>query len=580
MPFDAGVVSAVCREISEKLIGGRVEKIYQPEREEIHLFFHPPYGQGNRSVCLSLNAAPDNSKISITTTQKQNPETPPSFCLFLRKHLGGGRLEAVEQLGFERAVKLTFSSKDEMGFPVKRYLVAETMGKYSNIIMLDGDERVISALRLIEMSMNSKRPVLIGMKYEDPPKQNKRNPLEETREGFYAIYSEDILPDKLIMQNYYGISPLISREIAHIARKNGGGREGLFSALSCVCDIIINGKFTPTLLLRDGGTPQDFSFMPIEQYGEEYETVIFPTFAELLDRFYFERDRAQNVQRRASDLLRVVSVHEARIQKKLELLSEDLSDGGNIEKYASLGELIISNVYQIKKGDRFVTLIDYSKEDMPEVKVELDIRLSPADNAGKYFRLSKKAKRKVEHAKEQIEISKKELDYILSVKDALSRAQGESELYEIREELSLGGYVKENKRAGSKRIIKKNKPAEFVTSSGLKVLCGKNNIQNEQLTFKTANKTDIWFHAKNMPGSHVILFTEGTEPTERDYTEAAVIAACHSSAQGRGTVEVDYTQVKNIKKPAGAKPGFVIYHTNYSALVLRDEELCESLSKR
>lgn len=576
MPFDAAMLRASLAECREALSGGRVEKISVPEKELVVLSFHTVREGRSCNRKLEISTYPDLSCVHLTEISVENPAVPSAFCLQLRKYLLGARLTAIEQLGFERAVLFSFSAKDEMGYLTDRFLVAETMGKYSNLILLSSERRVVAASRLIELSLNSKRPVLCGMKYENPPAQNKRDPLTETREGFFEIYSPDLPPDKLLMANYYGLSPLVAREIACRAERAGGGGEALCEELLQTAKMIREETFSPVLLLTPDGTPADFSFLPITQYGAERQVVPFSSVGLLLDRYSAEKNRIAAIRRRASDLLRVVSNSQKRLEKKIALLESEILDSKDASRDREDGELITAYLYLLKKGMDRARLTDYSTDPPTEREVLLDPLLTPQQNAAARFKKYNKKKSALAHAQTQLALAREESGYIERVKDSLDRAEGESEINEIREELEAGGYLRKTEKQRRQKP-KRPAPDEYRTAGGYLVYCGKNNLQNEYITFKLAQRSDIWFHVKDRPGSHVLLVTEGKEPSAKDYTQAATIAAVCSSASGDASVTVDYTRAGEVKKPSGSKPGYVIYHKNYSTLVRRDEALVRSL---
>lgn len=578
MPFDAAMLRASIFEMRQFLMGARVEKVTVPEKEEVVLSLHTQAQEGPRSRKLAICTYPDNSCVHLTSVNRENPAVPSGFCLVLRKNLIGARIFAIEQLGFERAICIGFRSTDEMGYPTERYLVAETMGKYSNLILLSEEKKVILASRLIELSLNSKRPVLPGMTYEPPPAQNKRDPLTETPEGFDAVYDPDLAPDKLLMRNYFGLSPLIARETASEAARNAGTdpQTALRDAFFALVDRIVNDRYEPTLLLDAAGDPVDYSFQPIRQYGDSYREERFVSVGELLDRYAADKNRAADVRRRAADLLRTVSSSERRLKKKIQILSADLEESEGADRYRALGELLTANLYRLKKGMSEAELIDYTVDPPATVTLSLDVSKTPQQIAAGYFKKYNKLKAAKLHAAEQLRLAREELEYIERVADSLDRADGATEIAEIRTELEHAGYIRAKKE---KKPPKPGKPSPDVyrTSGGYTVYCGKNNLQNEYITFRLSHRGDLWFHVKNLPGSHVLMVTGGAEPSAADYTEAAMIAAVNSSAKGMATVEVDYTHVENVKKPSGARVGFVIYHTNFSTSVPRDEAKVKSL---
>ena len=586
MPFDAGMFAATVHEIEKYAIGAKIEKIHQPEKEEIVFVFHDVKKDGiRRSLRLCINAGTNNPKIAFTHVTKENPATPPMFCLLMRKHLSGAKLESVCQLGFERAMMIRFSCRDEMGFPCVRYVVCEIMGKYSNMILLDGDKKIITAMKLIDFATSKVRQILPGMTYENPPEQKgKCDPLSETRESFIqkAASEHEKQIDKYLISTYYGLSPLIAREISYLCTGSVASPiahcnvDSLADAFFSYTKTIIEKTFVPYLVCDQDSKPVEFSFMPITQYGSGYKLSQPEDFGELTDRFFVERDRNERIKQKAADLLHTINNAQTRLSKKIVKLSEELDATAESERYRREADLITANIYKLKKGMESVSVVDYYCDECPEVIIELDKQLTPSQNAQQKYKKYTKLKNGKVYLTEQIEIARNELLYIESVSESLSRADGETELSEIREELSNSGY---SMRIKSYQKHKKYvpKPLQYQTSGGYKVLCGKNNIQNDYITHHLAEKTDMWFHAKNRPGSHVVMLCEGKEPSEQDYTEAAMIAAYHSKSSGDAMIEVDYTKVKNVKKPSGAKPGFVIYHTNYSTLVKRDEDTVSAL---
>ena len=589
MAFDAGMVAAVAAELRNTLIGGRVDKIYQPEKDEIVLAVRRANGEYAR---LSVSAGSNNPHIGITEQQKENPMTAPLFCMLLRKHLQSAHVLSVIQPGFERVIEIHMESRDEMGFLTERVLICEIMGKYSNIIFTDGDYRIINAVKPVDFSTSQKRQVLPGMKYELPPAQEKKNPLDETEDGFQASFaaaSPEQHAEKFIVGTYLGISPLVAREIVYslCARTDASLAEtpveGLWRAFSAVMENIRAERFTPSLVLDENGKPAEYAFLPITQYGAATETVSPATFGELIDRFFAARDHVDRVKQRAADVFKLLTNAEARLNKKISQQKKELDACADKEKYKKNGDLITANIWQLKRGMTEAELTDYETENLDTVRVALDTRLTPAQNAQRYYKRYNKAKSAETALAEQILLAEEEISYLQTVFDALTRAETEADLDEIRDELYHSGYASRMK-AYAERKSRPVKPMEFRTTNGFRVLCGKNNHQNEYITHKLAARNDIWFHAKNTPGSHVVMFcadvvnTEGIDAIpEQDFTEAAAIAAYYSTFGDAKHVPVDYTFVRNLKKPPSAKPGMVIYHTNWSAYVTPDEALVTSL---
>lgn len=584
MAFDAGMLACILHETEVALVGGKIEKIHMPQKDMIVMIMK----NGGGSHRLLINAGPSSPRMCITAEKSENPAAPPMFCMMLRKHLGGAKLIRVAQLGFERAARLTFETYDELGFKTEKHLIAEIMGKYSNLILTNAEDKIIGLLKSVDFTTSEKRQLLTGMTYELPPKQDKADPLAITESEFNRLALEaglDTVAHKFILSSFAGISSLVAREIAYRA---GGAADcvlrdcasALWQEFSRFTDAIRLHKGIPTLVRTADGAPREYCFMPISQYGDSLETVEMPSFSALIDSYFAERSRHDMLSQRAADILRILSAAEARVTKKISVQSAELAECEDGEKHRLFGDLITANIYRLKKGDSTARLENYY-EDGAIVEVALDTALTPAQNAQRYYKKYAKSKSAKEHLTVQIENSRAELLYIQTVQDALSRAETERELSEIRDELYHSGYAS---RMKNYTVRKQTTPTvlKFRTSDGRKVLCGKNNMANDYLTTKFAERSDWWFHVKNQAGSHVILQSSGTddEPSERDFTEAAMIAAQYSKAAGGIMVPVDYTRVRYVKKPAGAKPGFVIYTTNWTAYVTPDADLVEGLRER
>ncbi len=582
MAFDAGMLACTLSELKKTALGARIEKVYQPERDEILLQMRSFEG-GKR---LLINAGSGNPRIGFTEVPKENPQNPPMFCMLLRKYLQGAKLVEIEQAPFDRVAFLGFDTRDEMGFECRRYLIAELMGKYSNLIFADGQKKIITALRTTDFSLDSLRQLLSGMTYTLPPAQNKDNPLIVTEERFLALlkdFPEERGADKFIVNSFMGIAPVVAREIVFRATGHTDTplkycfADDLWREFSAVTARIRDESFEPSLILAEG-KPLEYSFMPLSQYGDA-ECRPMKGAGALFDAYFETRDREQRVHQRAQDILRLLTNAESRIRKKLELQRTELSECEKGVEYKKYGDLITANLYRLSRGDTRAVFDDYEamREDgsFPQIEVALDNRLSPSANAQRYYKRYNKAKNaRVELAK-QIELGENELSYLYTVFEALTRAEGPADLLEIRDELYRSGYAS---RMKNYNMPKMHKPTvmQFRTPDGMQVLCGKNNVQNEYITHKLAEKQDYWFHAKNTAGSHVLLRTEGREPTDLDFTTAAEIAAFYSKAEG-SNIAVDYLLAKHVKKPAGAKPGFVIYHTNWTAYVTPDQEKIAAL---
>ena len=584
MAFDAGMLACALSEIRRAAEGARIEKVYQPERDEIILQMRSFEG-GRR---LLINAGSGNSRIGFTEVTKENPQNPPMFCMLLRKYLQGAKLVEISQAEFDRVAFLGFDTRDEMGFACRRYLIVELMGKYSNLIFADGDKKIITALRTADFSLDSKRQLLAGMTYALPPAQEKENPLCVTEERFRSMLEAEPAErrcDQWIVSTFMGVAPVVAREM--VFRSTGHTDtpirycffDDLWREFSSVAERIRTESFEPCLIL-EGEKTLEYSFLPLTQYGNA-ECRPIPGVGKLFDLYFEKRDREQRVHQRASDILRLVTAAEARIRRKLEAQRGGLADCERGFEYKRYGDLITVNIYRLKRGDRVAEFEDYEsmREDgsFDTVRVELDSRLTPAANAQRYYKRYNKAKTAKVELTRQIELGEAELSYLSTVFEALRRAESPSDLLEIRDELYRSGYAS---RMKSYTAHKTHNPTvmEFRTPDGMRVLCGKNNVQNEYITHRLAAKQDYWFHAKHVPGSHVLLITEGREPTDLDFTTAAEIAAYYSKTEG-GNIAVDYLLAKNVKKPMGGKPGMVIYHTNWTAYVTPDGEKIAAMRK-
>lgn len=576
MAFDAGMLACVIHELKNESLGARVEKVYQPQADEIVIQIRSREG-GRR---LLINAGSNNPRIGFSFTPKENPPVPPMFCLLLRKHLSGAKLSVVEQEGFERVVRMEFETRDELGFACRRMLYAEIMGKYSNLIFTDGEGRVMGALKTVDFTTSSLRQVLPGMRYELPPAQDKRDPLDIDADEFRALYADapqDKGCDKWITATFRGISSTVAREMVFCATRHTDtpprycSWDLLYREFSRVMDIIRTGAYTPTLI-SEGDRPVEYAFLPLTQYGRTQELTAkpFDSAGAMLDAFFDNRDREQRVRQRASDVLHILTNTEQRLRKKMELQRGELAACEQGELFKKQGDLITANLYRLQRGMKQAVLTDYEDwhEDgsYGEVIVELDERLGPAANAQRLYKKYNKAKNARVMLTEQLQRGEEELNYIYTVFDALAHAENAADLAEIRDELYRSGYASRMKSYTRPKAATPT-VARFVTDGGYTVLCGKNNVQNEYITHRLAEKTDYWFHVKGQPGSHVLMVCHGEEPGERDFTQAAEIAAFYSKAEGAPNTAVDYTFARHVKKPAGGKPGLVIYHTNWTAYV-------------
>ena len=592
MPLDALCLSGLVHELDQTATGGKIDKIYQPGRDEILLALRTP-AHGN--VRLLLSANPNHPRPQFTQIARENPDTPPMFCMLLRKHLSGARLLAVEQPHLERVVVFTLEALNELGDRVERKLVLEAIGRRSNLILLDESGRILDCMRRVESSLGTgnaqQRALLPGMFYRLPPAQDKRDPAGESREGLEALLAaapEEAQADKWLLDTFCGLSPLVCRELAFQAggatdvRLNAlgpAGRGRLLDGLEGLLDRVREHRLSPTLLCREGA-PWDFTFLPVGQYGAQVECLPFPTFSELLDRFYEQREHLERVKQRGQDLIRSVTTARDRTARKIAHQEQDLAATKNRERLRELGDILTSNFYHMERGMARLRAVDFYDPEGREVDIPLDPLLTPQQNAAKYYKEYNKAKTAEGALTQQLEKNRRELDYLNSVLDTIPLAEGEKDLQEIRQELTDTGYLRRPSKARGREKRVSSKPMEFRSSAGLRISVGKNNTQNDLLTCKQAFKSDIWFHTQKIHGSHVILWTEGQEPDLQSLNEAACLAAYYSQARGSGKVAVDYTPVKYVKKPAGARPGMVVYTTYETAWVTPDGELAKKLRVR
>ncbi len=575
MPFDAIFMTALAEELRNALSGGKVDKLYQPAKEEAVLHMRA----GKENVRLLLTASPAHPRAQLTAIPRENPETPPMFCMLLRKHFSGARLLDIAQPSMERLLDLRFETLDELGDRVERHLILECIGRKSNLIMLDGAGRITDCMRRADGDLSAKRPVMPGLYYQPPEPTGKLDPTAVDPDGLTAMVlsqAPEAGQDKWLLDTFSGISPLIARELEF---QGGGTREGLAKRLNELVERIAKKDFTPTVLLRDG-KPFDYTFQAVVQYGPEVELKRYPTFSALLDDFYEQKEARERVKQRGQDFIRSVTQARNRTAKKIANQEADLQKAGDRDKLREYGDIITTNFYQMRKGQTVLRAQNYYDPDAKEVDIPLDPLLTPQQNAARYYRDYKKAQKAEEMLTIQLEKNRAELDYLDSVLQTIRMAEGDRDLQEIRQELMDNGYLKQHRQklsAKGKQKAVRSKPMEFRSTAGLTILVGKNNSQNDRLTLKDSDKRDIWLHVQKLHGSHVILKTGGAEPDGQSLTEAAMLAAWFSQASESSQVPVDYTPVKAVKKPAGAKPGYVIYNTYQTMYVTPDGELARRL---
>lgn len=584
MPLDALCLSGVVHELQNALSGAKIDKIYQPGRDEVVLALRAPAG----NVKLLLSANPSHPRAHLTQISRENPDKPPMFCMLLRKHLSGARLLELVQPPMERVVDLRLEALDELGDRVERRLVLEAMGRHSNLILLDGEGRIMDCLRRVDSDMSARRQVLPGLFYRLPPAQEKLAPSSLDRaalESALAAAPEESQADKWLLDTFGGLSPLICRELAFRAggatdarlhQMGEGGRSRLLDELEGLLRSVQENSFTPVMLEKEGH-PSDFTFQPISQYGPAVSCVPFPSFSALLDRFYEQRENQERVRQRGQDLIRSVTNARDRAARKIGLQEQELAATRDRERLRQFGDIITSNLHAMEKGMSRLTAADFYDPECPQIHIPLDPLLTPQQNAAKYYKEYNKAKTAESILTLQLEKGRRDLDYLNSVLEAIALAEGERDLQEIRQELTDTGYLRRPSKARDRGKRVASKPMEFRSSSGLRISVGKNNTQNDLLTTKQAFKSDLWFHTQKIHGSHVILWTEGGQPDLTSIQEAAQLAAWFSQGRESGKVAVDYTPVKYVKKPGGARPGMVVYTTYETAYVAPDGELARRL---
>ena len=573
MALDTVMLSALAAELRPKLEGARIDKVRQPEREQVLLSIR----NKGENMRLLINAGAGSGRVALTRQSFENPAEPPMFCMLLRKYLVGARIEKLTQPNWERLLIVDIISHNELGDSVCLKLAIELMGRSSNLVLVGDDGRIIDCLRRMEYGGDVQRRMLPGMIYRLPPAQKKPLIFDCDRAQIESALnvSDDGKPlDKRLLDSFSGLSPLVCRELVHRA----------FNDISCLPDAldaflesVRAGEFTPTLLTKDG-KPAEYSFMQLKQYGSEYEQQSLNSFSELLDAYYSKRELLERRRRRARELSHSVKTARDRIQRKLVCRLEELERTYGREEIRKNAELLTANMYRVKRGDSSVTVEDYYTDGCPSVEIKLDILKTPQQNAAAMFKEYNKLKTAEIHLTALVAEGEKQLDYLNSVLDELERAETERDLAEIRRELLETGYLKKQKGAKPDKS-KKQGPMRFISSDGYEILVGRSNSQNDELTTKTARRTDIWLHTKSVHGSHVIISCEGREPPERTIAEAASIAAYYSQGREGGKTAVDYTAVRFVRKPSGSMPGKVVYTDYRTVMAEADEALCEKLKK-
>ena len=578
MAFDGVTIANVVKEMNDTLIGGRLNKIAQPESDELLLTIKTPTGQKR----LFISAGASLPLIYLTETNKPSPMTAPNFCMLLRKHLQNGRIVSVTQPGLERIIHIGVEHLDEMGDLCRKNLIIEIMGKHSNIIFCNEENMIIDSIKHVSAAVSSVREVLPGKPYFVAQTQDKLDALTTDYEAFREALAAKPQPAfKALYGSFAGVSPILAQELCYeagidgeqpTAALNEADWQRLYNAFAQMIQTIKEGSFTPNIAYT-GTQPVEFAALPLTMYTSGADKIVpYESMSALLESYYAEKNAITRIRQKSSDLRRIVQTALERNVKKYDLQLRQMQDTEKREKYRIYGELLNTYGYSAKPGDKALEAINYYTGE--PVTIPLDPTLSATDNAKKYFEKYNKMKRTYEALSELTKEVKDEIDHLETISTALDIALLEEDLVEIKEELIESGYIRRkygDSRGGSGNGRKPkvtSKPFHYISSDGFHIYVGKNNYQNEELTFKFATGNDWWFHAKNMPGSHVIVKTEGVdELPDRTFEEAGRLAAYYSQGRGQEKVEIDYVQKKHVKKPSGGKPGFVVYYTNYSLMI-------------
>ncbi|MCH5474079.1 NFACT RNA binding domain-containing protein [Bacillus cereus] len=567
MAFDGLFTRAITHEIENSLYTGRISKIYQPSKYEILLHIRA----NGKNQKLILSSHPTYARMHLTNQNYDSPAIPPMFCMLLRKHLEGGFIEKIEQIDLERIIQITVRSRNEIGDESLKTLVIEIMGRHSNIILLDTKTNVIlDSLKHVSLAVNRHRTVYAGAEYVAPPAQHKINPLQiETADDF--IRPLDFLSgnmDKQLVGAFMGISPLFAKEI--VKKAGMVNEKALSEAFFSIQTPLLSHAYTPTMITAKG--KEFFYLFPLTHLQGEEKT--FSSVSELLDRFFFGKAERDRVKQQAHDLERFMQNEKNKNEKKLIKLEKTLQDAGKADKYQLFGELLTANMYALKKGDKDIEVVNYYDENGGTVKITLDPLKTPSENAQRYFQKYQKAKNSVVVVEEQIEKTNEEILYFDSLLQQMEAASSK-DIEEIREELAEEGYVRNRKTKNAKKKPTKPVLDKYVASDGTEIFVGKNNKQNDYLTTKFARRDEIWLHTKDIPGSHVVI--RSLEPAEETLLEAAKIAAYYSKAKESSSVPVDFTKIRHVKKPSGAKLGFVTYDNQQTVYVTPDADIVMKL---
>ncbi len=584
MALDGAFLLAVRWEL-DILIGARVDKIYQPSRDELIISLRTLKDGGKK---LYMSSSADSARVHITEMNVDNPKVPPMFCMLMRKLFSGGKLINIRQTGLERILFFDFECTNELADKVTITIACEIMGRHSNIIIINQDGKIIDSIKRVDIEMSRERLVLPGIKYEMPPRTDRVNFVQDSDAKMTDALknSPSMELSKAIMKNFEGVSPILAREWAFYTSRGeeiytSEMTDEHFSRLMFIIkitfDVLTQEKMHFNIVKDKNGLLKDFSFIKISQYGNLMITSETESACKTLDMFYSQRDSNARLKQRANDLFKLLANTIDRISKRIANQREELLECENKDKWKLYGDLISSNIYRLEKGQKIAVLENFYEENCPQISIKLDKRKTPAQNSQYYYNEYRKAVTAEKKLTEQIKLGEEEMQYIDSVFDSLTRAESESEVIELRLELMEQGYIKSRLKG---KPPKPQKPLEYISSDGYTIFAGRNNKQNDKLTTKTAEKNDIWCHTQNITGSHVIIVTEGTVPPDRTIEEACIIAVYNSKARESSQVPVDYCNARYVKKPNGAKPGMVIFTNNKTAYITPNKELVEKLRKK
>jgi predicted ribosome quality control (RQC) complex YloA/Tae2 family protein len=587
MALDGILLNCILAELEDKIIGGRIDRVYQPERDEIHIVIR----QNNQDRKLLISASPNYPRIHLTKTQKSNPITPPVFCMVLRKHLLGGRIIGIEQPHFERILILSVEARDELGDLSVKRLIVEIMGRHSNIILVDDKDLIIDSIKRIGEGISRLRQVLPGSSYNFPPSQNKHNPLiqdEITLKSILGMSLDSKRAVRIIFDSFTGVSRVTAQEIVYRAEIDNTKEqsstedsylgEGLFHSFLDFFEAVKRMDYRPTILKDESGRPLDIFPFPFYQFPADLEEH-YNSISIALDTFFETRDRIERIRQRTSNISKILNTNLSRAQKKRGILLDEYEKAKNADKYKLFGELILANLYQIPDGLDKVELVNYYDSDGKPIEIPLDERKTPSQNAQDFYKKYSKAKNALVMIKKQLKDADDEIQYLETQLDNLEKCTEEIEIQEIQQELAEEGYIKlRSKRKQPKGSIK-SKPYHFISSDGFDIYVGKNNTQNDRLTLRTAEPNDLWLHTKEIPGSHVVVKSQGQRIPNTTLLEAGILAAYYSKAKDSSNVPVDYCPRKNVRKPNGAKPGMVIYDNYKTMYVTPSEDVVNRLKR-